>query len=153
MGAVGGRAELMDLFDNTGEPTGFFQSGTFSAHPVTMAAGLATLLQLTDEAFAHLSAMGDHLRNGLANVFRQHQIAAQVVGVGSLFSVYYTNESVTNYRAAARSDKAMARRTFLSLLDQGFFLSKQLVMNALSLPTRPEHVDGLINAFRKAVEA
>ena len=47
VGAFGGRADIMNLFDSSGEPTGFFQSGTFSAHAVVMAAGLATLQQLT----------------------------------------------------------------------------------------------------------
>ena len=153
VGAIGGRAEIMDLFDNTGKPTGFFQSGTFSAHPVTMVAGLATLEQLTDDAFAHLNAMGDRLRRGLAAMFRQQQVTAQIVGVGSLFGIYFTEEPVTNYRVAARSDPSMVSPTFLSLLEQGFFLSKTLCMNGLSLQIGPEHIDSLIEAFRKAVRA
>ena len=43
VGGLGGRAKVMELFDNTGRGRGgVFQSGTFSAHPVVMAAGLAT---------------------------------------------------------------------------------------------------------------
>lgn len=153
VGAIGGRSEIMDLFDNTGKPTGFSQSGTFSAHPVTMVAGLATLEQLTDDAFAHLNAMGDRLRRGLAAMFRQQQVTAQIVGVGSLFGIYFTEEPVTNYRVAARSNPSMVSPTFLSLLEQGFFLSKTLCMNGLSLQIGPEHIDSLIEAFRKAVRA
>ena len=54
----------MDLLDNSRGTTGFSQSGTFSAHPVTMAAGLATLRQLTPKAFAHLNGLGERLRTG-----------------------------------------------------------------------------------------
>ena len=43
VGAFGGRADIMDLLDGTRGSTGFFQSGTFSAHPITMAAGLGNL--------------------------------------------------------------------------------------------------------------
>ena len=53
VGGFGGRAEIMDLLDGTGQGRGgVFQSGTFSAHPVVMAAGLATLQQLTSDAYA-----------------------------------------------------------------------------------------------------
>ena len=71
VGAFGGRADLMERFDNTGEPTGFSQSGTFSGHPVTAAAGLATLRQLTPGAFAHLNDLGQRLQSGLREVFER----------------------------------------------------------------------------------
>ena len=60
-GAFGGRAELMDLLDNSQGASGIFESGTFSAHPMVMAAGMATLRQLTPEAFVHLNGMGERL--------------------------------------------------------------------------------------------
>ena len=80
----------MDLLDTSQGSTGFFQSGTFSGHPVVMAAGLATLEQLTPEAFAHLNGLGERLRDGLNDLFVRKGIAAQAVGTGSLFSVYFT---------------------------------------------------------------
>lgn len=90
----------MSLLDHRQGPTGFTQSGTFSAHPIAMAAGLATLRQLTPNAFAHLNAMGDRLRNGLQDLFEQNkQIPARVVGIGSLFGIHFTDEEVADYRA------------------------------------------------------
>ena len=61
VGAFGGRADIMDLLDTSQGSTGFFQSGTFSGHPVVMAAGLATL---------------ERLRDGLNDLFVRKGIAA-----------------------------------------------------------------------------
>ena len=142
----------MDLLDTSQGSTGFFQSGTFSGHPVVMAAGLATLEQLTPEAFAHLNGLGERLRDGLNDLFVRKGIAAQAVGTGSLFSVYFTGEEIVNYRSLAGADKEMAHRVFLGLLEEGYFPSSGLSMSALSLPMEARHVDGLVKAMEKTVE-
>lgn len=151
VGAFGGRADIMDLFDTTQGPTGFFQSGTFSAHAVVMAAGLATVQQLTPAAFAHLNGLGERLRTGLNALFARQGVAAQAVGVGSLFSIYFTAAPLVNYRSLATNNGALTQRVFLSLLNQGYFLSQGLGMNALSLPMTNEHIDGLIAAVARAL--
>ena len=74
---LGGRADIMDLLDGTRGSTGFFQSGTFSAHPITMAAGLATLKQLTPEAFDHLNGLADRLRTGLNELFAREKCRSE----------------------------------------------------------------------------
>ncbi|MDE0428316.1 MAG: aspartate aminotransferase family protein [Caldilineaceae bacterium] len=152
VGALGGRADIMALFDNSGDPTGFFQSGTFSAHAVVMAAGLATLRQLTPEAFAHMDGLSERLRAGLDELSASVDTPFQGVVLGSLFSVYFTEEPLVDYRSLASSDGAMAHRVFLSLLNQGYYLSQGLSMNALSLPMTDEHIDGLLLAFERALE-
>ena len=96
VGAFGGRADVMGLFDTSKGPTGFSQSGTFSAHPVTMTAGLAMLRELTPEAFEHLSRLGDRLCNGLNDLFSRQGIVAQAVGVGSVFSIYFVDGEIKN---------------------------------------------------------
>ena len=151
-GAFGGRAEIMDLFDNTHGPTGFFQSGSFSAHPMTMVAGLATLQQLTPEAFVHLNGLGQRLRDGLNRVFAEADIAAQAVGVGSLFSIHFTAEEIVNYRSMARADKTPVHPVFLALLEEGYFLGHNLMMCSLSLPMDESHVDGLVGAMARTLQ-
>ena len=152
VGGFGGRADIMGLFDNSGEPTGFFQSGTFSAHAMVMAAGLATLRQLTPSAFSHLNGLGERLRAGFDELSERVGVPFQGVALGSLFSVYFTDEPLIDYRSLASSDSAMAQRVFLSLLNQGYYLSQGLSMNALSLPMTEEHIDGLLLAFEEAIE-
>ncbi|MDA0744919.1 MAG: aspartate aminotransferase family protein [bacterium] len=152
VGAFGGRVDMMDLFDTSRGSTGFFQSGTFSGHPVAMVAGLATLRQLTPEAFAHVNGLGDRLRSGLNTMFQARGVDAKAVGTGSLFSIHFTAEELVNYRNLARVDKARANRVFLALIGQGYFLSNAMYMSALSLPMDESHVDGLIEAVEKATE-
>ena len=153
VGGFGGRAEIMDLLDSTDQGRGgLFQSGTFSAHPVVMAAGLATLQQLTSDAYAHLDRLGERLRGGLTDVFSRKRIPAQVVGMGSLFSVHFLDGEIRNYRDLARKDAAKAYTIFLSLLEQGFFLNASLDFNALSLPMDERNVDELTAAMESALD-
>lgn len=152
VGALGGRTDIMDLFDNTGGPTGFFQSGTFSAHPVTIAAGLATLQQLTPEAFVHLNRLGERLRVGLLDLADRVDVPMQSVVAGSLFAIHFTDEEVVDYRSFARADKQMAHQLFLALIEEGCYLSHWLGFNALSLPMDESHVDKLLAALEKAIE-
>ena len=152
VGAFGGRADIMDLLDNTKKSTGFNQSGTFSANPMTMTAGLATLEQLTAEAFEHLNSLGDRLRAGLNELFARKSITARVVGPGSLFGIYFTDADLTNYRSLMRTDADLAHRVFLALLELGVHLGLGLGMCSLSLPMDAGHIDGLIDAVEKAYE-
>lgn len=151
VGAFGGRADLMDRFDSSRGPTGFFQSGTFSGHPVAMAAGLATLKQLTPDVFAHLNRLGERLRQGLNRLFSAKNVDAAAVGVGSLFSIHFSCEEMLNYRHLAGTDKAAAHRLLLGLIEEGYYLGNGLVMCAVSSPMDESHVDGLIEAVGRVV--
>ena len=149
VGAFGGRADIMDLFDNSQGPTGFFQSGTFSAHPMAMAAGLATLEQMTAENLDRLNGLGTRLKAGLDALFALESIPAIVVCTGSVFSLYFSDGPVATYRALAASDKTPLQPLFLSLLEQGYFLGHPgLGMCSLSLAMDESHIDGLVAAVR-----
>ena len=152
VGAFGGRADIMNLLDNTSGRTGFSQSGTFSAHPLAMVAGMATLEQLTPEAFNRLNGLGERLFTGLRNLFRERGVDAQVVGLGSVFSIYFTDQEAVNYRNIATADKDISHCIFLSLLQQGYFLSHKLAMSSISLALDESHIDGLIDAMGQAVK-
>ena len=152
VGAFGGRAELMDLLDPArGKGSG--QSGTYSAHPVTMAAGLATLRALTPDAVAHLNALAERLVAGLNAMFARRAFAATAFNAGSVFGVCFgAGGAPRSYRAGLGTDQQLTRRVFLSLLEQGYYLPAGLTMASLSTPMQPAHVDGLVAAFEHAVE-
>lgn len=81
VGAVGGRADIMERFDPRGlVPVG--HGGTFSANPVTLAAGLKALELLTDAALERVNALGDLLRS------RLDQQGWTVTGRGSLLRIH-----------------------------------------------------------------
>ncbi|MFC6837337.1 glutamate-1-semialdehyde 2,1-aminomutase [Halomarina ordinaria] len=88
VGAIGGRAEILEAFTPSGD---VFQSGTFSGHPVTMAAGLETLRFAADEdVYDHVDALGERLRSGLVDVLADHAPEYTVVGTDSTFKVVFT---------------------------------------------------------------
>ncbi|MBB76170.1 MAG: aspartate aminotransferase family protein [Planctomycetaceae bacterium] len=153
VGAVGGRRDIMALFDNTSGATGFGQSGTFSAHPVAMTAGLTTLEQLDPAAFAQLNQLGSLLRRELATRFAQGGQPWQIVGEGSLFSLYPTRDMPANYRAAAAIDRSPVRDAFARCLNAGVFLNHNLVMNAISLATGTAEVEHLVSAWETLIGA
>lgn len=81
IGALGGRAAQMDLFDPR-DPAGLAHGGTFSANPVSMHAGLAALRALDEVAIARIDSLGEQLRAGL------DQLGLQTSGRGSLVRVH-----------------------------------------------------------------
>ena len=90
VGAIGGRSELIEHFSPSGE---VFQSGTFSGHPVTMAAGLATLEYAAEnDVYDHVNSLGDRLRNGLSDLLEDHAPEYTVVGTDSMFKVIFTRD-------------------------------------------------------------
>jgi glutamate-1-semialdehyde aminotransferase len=77
VGAVGGRAEVMEVF-RPGTERGISHSGTFNGNPVTAAAGLRVLELLDDEAYARLDRLGAQLADGLRIAIADAGLAAQV---------------------------------------------------------------------------
>ncbi len=89
---------------------------------------------------------------GLSKLFSSLDVDACVVVTGSVFSVHFVRGPLANYRDLARTDKNLAYRVFLSLLNQGYFLSRSLTMCAISAPTSEGHIDGLVEAVGRAIE-
>lgn len=152
-GAFGGRRDLMSLLDPTLGKARVFQSGSFSAHPVTMAAGLAMLEVLTPEVYTRLGRLTDRLVSGLEGVFTRTGTVATVAASGSTFSIYFTRGPVRSYRAVAAADKDPVSSVFLGLLNRGYYLSNGLAMNCLSAAMDESHIDGFVDAVAGTLEA
>ncbi|WP_226022537.1 glutamate-1-semialdehyde 2,1-aminomutase [Halomicrobium salinisoli] len=91
VGAVGGRSELIEQFTPAGD---VFQSGTFSGHPVSMAAGLETLrFAAENDVYDHVNELGDELRSGLTDIVADQAPEYTVVGTDSMFKVIFTRDS------------------------------------------------------------
>jgi len=90
VGAIGGRAEIIEEFTPAGD---VFQSGTFSGHPVTMAAGLETLRYAAEnDVYDHVNALGEQLRSALAEIVADRAPEYTVVGTDSMFKLVFTRE-------------------------------------------------------------
>jgi glutamate-1-semialdehyde 2,1-aminomutase len=68
-----------------------FQAGTFSGHPVTMAAGLETLkFAAENDVYEHVDDLGRQLREGLTEIVADQAPGYTVVGTDSIFKVMFT---------------------------------------------------------------
>ena len=150
VGAFGGRAEIMELFDPTkGAPIA--HAGTFNANPVTMAAGEAVMTHLTPEVYARMNALGDQLRAKLRAVFDEFDVDARVTGIGSLFGIHFTSEDIRDYRAVVRSNQTMRRALFMGLLNEGVLLQTGAA-GALTALTTESEIDALVDAARRVTQ-
>jgi glutamate-1-semialdehyde 2,1-aminomutase len=116
VGAVGGRRAVMQVFDPTHGKPAVPHGGTFSANPVTMVAGLASMQALTPARFEQLDRVGAHLRSGINGLFTRYDLPGCCVGMGSLLKLHFTPGPITDYRSVY-PDAAAARR--LALFHQG----------------------------------
>jgi glutamate-1-semialdehyde 2,1-aminomutase len=150
VGALGGRAEIIELFDPRW-PNRIGHGGTFNANPVTMAAGLATLTELTPAAYEHLNRLGELARQRLRQAFARLGIPAQITGVGSIFAIHFTTEPVTDYRSAQRgANPQLLRRLHLGLLNEGVIIAPR-GMGCISTPMTEAEVEFLGQAVEKAL--
>jgi glutamate-1-semialdehyde 2,1-aminomutase len=124
VGAFGGRRDLMALF-NTGTGGGSIpHAGTFNANPITMAAGVATMEQLTESVYAGLNTMGDGLRARLETLGDRYGVPMYVSGIGSMFKIHFSEAPVRCYRDTLRCSSVMHTALFLFGLNRDVFISE-----------------------------
>jgi len=148
VGAVGGRAEIMAVFDPTQGKPALPHGGTFTANPVTMQAGLASMRALMAESFSHLDRIGTLVREGTNASLRAHRLAGQCVGLGSLFKVHFTAIPVTDYRSVypGAAERRKLDAFHKGLLGRGV-LSASYGLFALSTPMTDEDAGNILGAI------
>ena len=116
IGAVGGRADVMDVLAPLGP---VYQAGTLSGNPLATAAGLATLDLLDATAYEQLTATATRLADGLTAAFASASLDAVVPRAATLVGLYLGRDAPTDYVGAKRTDEAAYRVLFHALLDRG----------------------------------
>ena len=120
VGAFGGRSDIMDFLAPVGP---VYQAGTLSGNPLAMAAGIASLDLLdTLDPYPRLDRLGALIRDAIVAACRAKGLPAQVPQVGSMFSVFFTPDPVTDYASALRADAAVFSRLFHGCLKRGVYL-------------------------------
>ena len=153
LAAYGGRADIMEYVATSAHPHDYvFQSGTFSAFPMSLAAGRATLELLeTTDALPRMLALGDRARDGLRAIARDLEIDADVTGLGSLFHIHFTNMRVRSAREAEDADQEKVRRLHEALLAYGmYFYAGRL--GFLSAVHTVADIDAMLCATRTVLE-
>jgi len=91
VGAIGGPPKLMEGFTPAGE---VFQAGTFSGHPVTMAAGLESLRYAAEhDVHDHIHDLGDQLRTGLQEIVTDQAPEYTVAGLDGTFKLLFSRDA------------------------------------------------------------
>jgi glutamate-1-semialdehyde 2,1-aminomutase len=147
VGAIGGRAEVMAVFDPRHGKPALPHGGTFSANPVTMRAGLAAMELLDEAAFKHLDALGDAVRDGINMAFRKHGVPGRAVGLGSLLRIHFSDREIRDYRSAYVTEQEARRQAVFNrgLLNRGILAASNGLM-ALSTPMTSADTDAIVAA-------
>jgi len=150
MAAFGGREDIMALFDPRQGSPAIAQSGTFNAATVCCAAGVTGYGAITPAVQTHIDRLAEDLRSRTTALFRRLHLPAQVIGVGSLFNLHFTQEPVVDYRAAARGDRKSLSLLVLALLNRGIFLAPRGMGCTSSVMTAAE-IDAFLHALEEAL--
>ncbi|GAA3108178.1 glutamate-1-semialdehyde 2,1-aminomutase [Kribbella aluminosa] len=153
VGALGGRAELMELFSTTPGAPAFF-AGTYNGHPSVVAAAHATLRKLqTEPVHEHVFRLGAAIRTGLAEIFTELGVPAVAHGYGSVFVSYFMDgPAPRTYTDLLRNDASRFIGYRRRLLEHGVFeLPLNLKRSHVSYAHTDADVDALLSATRAAV--
>jgi glutamate-1-semialdehyde 2,1-aminomutase len=150
VGAYGGRADVMKKIIPAGP---VFQAGTLSGNPVAMAAGIATLRELKRlDPYPRLDAMGERLAGGLRSAATAAGLPHQLNRVGSMWTLFFAADPVTDYESAVRSDKGRFARFFWAMMDRGVYLPcSQFEAAFLMTAMTDAHIDATVRAAREAL--
>ncbi len=152
VGAFGGRADIMDCISPLGP---VYQAGTLAGNPVAMAAGLAQLHELErTDGYVRLEQLGARLEAGFKK-------AMQVAGrpftfhrSGSMFCLFFTDRPVLNLQDAMMADKAMYKKYFWNMLEQGIYMAPSPYETGfISLAHTEEDIDATCRAAEIALKA
>src|SRR5262249_38676702 len=130
-----------------------FQAGTLSGNPLAMAAGIATLEELRDDPpYERLEQLGRKLEDGLKRAANEADLPHQFARVGSMWTLFFASQPVTDDDSAKKSDTARFARFFWAMMDRGVYLPcSQFEAAFISTAHKEEHIQQTIDAARVAL--
>jgi len=139
VGAYGGRRDLMR---NVAPVGSIYQAGTLSGNPLAMKAGLLTLRRLKDKTiYKRLEQTSARLCDGLSRAAQEAGIKTTINRVGSMWTSFFTDEPVTNWATANKSNRDLYGRFFHAMLDEEVYLAPSQFEAAFVSST---HTDAII---------
>jgi glutamate-1-semialdehyde 2,1-aminomutase len=150
VGAYGGSVEIM----STVAPLGpMYQAGTLSGNPVAMAAGVATLEELGKPGvYEELDRKGAALADGLSQAFAEAEVPARVNRVGSLLTIFFTGDPVTDMDSASATDRDRHAKFFHAIVEEGVYPPpSQFEAWFVSLAHTDEDIANTVAAAKRAL--
>ncbi|MBM3926270.1 MAG: aspartate aminotransferase family protein [SAR202 cluster bacterium] len=151
VGAFGGKKKIMDVLDPE-KKMGIASGGTYSANPMTLAAGLAHMEEATPDVYKHLKAIGKRMADGLETVVKKSKFPGRVLYLENMITVHMTTSPVRNYRDILKFDQQMRRRMMLAMTMEGHYCREMQEMT-VSSPMTNAIIDDFIADFEKVVAA
>jgi glutamate-1-semialdehyde 2,1-aminomutase len=153
VGAIAGRADVMDVMNPLGGNHRFPHSGTFSANPITMTAGLTAMRMFDAPAVLRLNRLALRAVEGIRAALEATGVPGCVTGIGSMFRLHFKAQAPANLRDGYPSPEESRRLALMlnHLFDAGF-----LMINTgsatLSTPMGEQEIDALVAAIAAGLE-
>ena len=147
VGAIAGSRDVMQVMNPLTETVRFPHSGTFSANPITMTAGLTAMSLYDEAAVQRLNSLTLRAVEGIREAIGRSGEPACVTGSGSMFRVHLKPQPPRNHREAFTTTEEAARLAVLldHLFDEGFLMINTCSAT-LSTAMAEAEIDSLVDA-------
>ncbi|RTL47801.1 MAG: glutamate-1-semialdehyde-2,1-aminomutase [Sphingobacteriales bacterium] len=152
VGAFGGKKEIMQHIAPLGN---VYQAGTLSGNPIAMIAGYTLLNELKNNPsiYQELDDKTAYLHQGLQEVFTASKIPFIINRLGSMISVHFSKQPVTNFETAAAANNELFKQYFHAMLKRGIYLPPSpfeswFLNNALTY----QDLDATIKASKESLQ-
>jgi glutamate-1-semialdehyde 2,1-aminomutase len=136
VGAFGGKNEIMKHIAPLGN---VYQAGTLSGNPIAMIAGYTMLNELKNNPsiYTKLDEKTARIEKSLNDILGNKNIPHRINRVGSMMSIFFTNDEVIDFDSASKTDINIFNKFFHHMLDRGIYLPPSayeswFISNALS---------------------
>lgn len=153
VGAYGGKKEIMEMVSPSGP---VYQAGTLSGNPLAMNAGYAALSHIKNnpDVYKTLEEKSSYLENGINDRIKSVGKKFQFNRVGSMMTLFFTEEKVTDFNSAVRSDTKLYGKYFHQMLNRGIYLPPaQFEALFVSTAHTKEDLDKTIKANYESMKA
>lgn len=156
VGAYGGKKEIMEMISPSGP---IYQAGTLSGNPIAMSAGYAALTYISKhpEIYEQLEKNSAYLENGIKDAIKSSGKNFQLNRIGSMMTLFFTEEPVVDYKSAVKSDTKLYGKYFHEMLNRGIYLppaqfEAMFVSTAHSKEDLDKTIQANFEALKKIVE-
>ena len=152
VGAIAGSGFLMDFLAPAGP---VYQAGTLSGNPIATTAGLTVLTELKEnpKIYETLENIGGKLETGLSDIFQKNEISAQINRVGSMISVFFSEEKIKTFNDLKKADMNLFSIYFHEMLENRIHLPPSGFESWFLATTLTESlIDQTLEATEKSIQ-
>jgi glutamate-1-semialdehyde 2,1-aminomutase len=151
LAAYGGKRKIMENLSPVGK---VYQAGTLSGNPIAVSAGIVTLKVLSKMDYIKLNEKTSGLCLEMEDILKRNSLRFSLNRAGSMFTIFFTDKKVFDFRSAKLSDKKKYARYFWSMLKNGINLPpSQFEANFISFAHSEQDLEATVEAFKRAVKA